>query len=117
MCDLSLSIYVHVVTLIIVKPTPPSPSPLPLPSLSLSLFLSGKELGETVLFFGCRHKNEDYIYKDELERYHSDSVLSHLHVAFSRDKEEKDYVQHHLQKNGNQIWNLLEKQGYFYICG
>ena len=50
---------------------------------------AGKELGETVLYFGCRHKNEDYIYQEELEEAEKTGVLSQLHVAFSRDQEQK----------------------------
>ena len=85
---------------------------------SLSLSLSpGNELGETVLFFGCRHRDQDYIYQDELELYHDDGVLSQLHVAFSRDQQEKVYVQHLLRRAGPEVWAILEKQGYFYICG
>ena len=90
-------------------------------SLSFLPFLPpsppGKELGDTVLFFGCRHKSQDYIYQDELEEFHSQGVLSQLHVAFSRDQEEKVYVQHLLKKAGELVWSLLEKQGYFYVCG
>lgn len=82
-----------------------------------SFHISGKELGETVLLFGCRHKNEDYIYEEELEGYRDDGVLSQLHVAFSRDQAHKVYVQHILKRIGADIWAMLEKQGYFYVCG
>ncbi|CAI7993043.1 NADPH--cytochrome P450 reductase [Geodia barretti] len=78
---------------------------------------SGKELGETVLFFGCRHRAEDYIYEEELEGYRDNGVLSGLQVAFSRDQADKVYVQHLLRESGAAVWELLEKQGYFYICG
>ena len=46
----------------------------------------GKQIGDTVLFFGCRKKSEDYIYEDELASYSNDGTLSKLHVAFSRDQ-------------------------------
>lgn len=49
----------------------------------------GKEVGETLMFFGCRHKNEDFIYQEELEEAEKKEVLSKLHVAFSRDQEQK----------------------------
>jgi NADPH-ferrihemoprotein reductase len=78
---------------------------------------AGKELGQTVLFFGCRHKSEDFIYEEELEGYRDDRVLSQLNVAFSRDQPEKVYVQHLLREKGAEVWSLLEKQGYFYVCG
>lgn len=53
------------------------------------LLLIGKEVGETVMYFGCRHKNEDYIYQEELEDAEKNEVLTHLNVAFSRDQEHK----------------------------
>lgn len=49
----------------------------------------GKEVGETVMFFGCRHKNEDYIYQEELEEAERNGVLTQIAVAFSRDQEQK----------------------------
>lgn len=41
------------------------------------------------MFFGCRHKEEDFIYQKELEEAEKGEVLSKLHVAFSRDQEQK----------------------------
>ena len=78
---------------------------------------TGKPLGNTVLFFGCRHEAEDYIYEEELKDYHQQGVLSELSVAFSRDQAQKVYVQNKLTELGKKIWELLESQGYFYVCG
>ena len=47
---------------------------------------AGKQLGSTILFFGCRHKAQDYLYEDELSQYLQDEVLTKLFVAFSRDQ-------------------------------
>lgn len=41
------------------------------------------------MFFGCRYKNEDFIYQEELEEAERNGVLSKLFVAFSRDQEQK----------------------------
>lgn len=54
---------------------------------------AGKEVGETVLYFGCRHKSEDYIYQEELEEAEKQQVLTQLNVAFSRDQEHKVRLQ------------------------
>jgi len=70
-----------------------------------------------VLFFGCRKQSEDYIYQEELEGYKKEGVLSGLHVAFSREQEHKVYVQHLLGEEGKTVFELLEKQGFFYVCG
>ncbi|XP_062887498.1 NADPH--cytochrome P450 reductase-like [Mobula hypostoma] len=78
----------------------------------------GKEVGETVLYYGCRHENEDYLYQKELEGFQKDGVLTQLHVAFSRDQAEKVYVQHLLKKNKENVWDLIHKEnGHIYICG
>ncbi|XP_029468564.1 NADPH--cytochrome P450 reductase isoform X2 [Rhinatrema bivittatum] len=78
----------------------------------------GKEVGETVLYYGCRHVNEDYLYKNELAQFHKDGVLTQLNVAFSRDQDYKIYVQHLLKKNKENIWKLIsEDNAHIYVCG
>lgn len=72
-----------------------------------------------VLYFGCKKEELDYIYRDELEGYHSEGVLRDLHLAFSRkDPKQKEYVQHLLRKNSASTYELLKEQGaYVYVCG
>ncbi|XP_054250421.1 NADPH--cytochrome P450 reductase isoform X3 [Indicator indicator] len=78
----------------------------------------GKEVGETVLYYGCRHERQDYLYRQELARFQQEGVLTQLHVAFSRDQAEKVYVQHLLKKNKENIWKLLnEGNAHIYVCG
>ncbi|KAF7237003.1 NADPH--cytochrome P450 reductase [Varanus komodoensis] len=78
----------------------------------------GKEVGDTVLYYGCRHKEEDYLYKDELAQFLRDGALSQLNVAFSRDQPQKIYVQHLLKQNKESVWKLIhEGNGHIYVCG
>ena len=55
--------------------------------------VAGQKLGPAILFFGCRHRLQDYIYKDELATFRESGALDTLFVAFSRDGAQKDYVQ------------------------
>ncbi|KAJ3031729.1 UNVERIFIED_CONTAM: hypothetical protein HDU68_000664 [Siphonaria sp. JEL0065] len=73
---------------------------------------------ETHLFFGCRNE-DDYIYRQDLEGYEKEGVLSKIHVAFSRSKiQRRKYVQHLLVDEGLLVWNLLnERGGRVYVCG
>ncbi|XP_038055432.1 NADPH--cytochrome P450 reductase-like isoform X2 [Patiria miniata] len=77
----------------------------------------GKVLGETVLFFGCRNRDHDYIYEDELKEYQENQTLSAVYVAFSREQAEKQYVQHIMMQKKEKIWELLEQGGHIYVCG
>lgn len=77
----------------------------------------GKEIGQTILYFGCRKRAEDYIYEEELEDYVKRGVIK-LRVAFSRDQDKKVYVTHLLQEDIDLLWNVIgENKGHFYICG
>jgi NADPH-ferrihemoprotein reductase len=77
----------------------------------------GKPVGETHLFFGCRNENIDYIYRDELEAFAEEGLLS-LHTAFSRDQAQKVYVTHRLRENAETVWRVIgENNGHFYVCG
>jgi cytochrome P450/NADPH-cytochrome P450 reductase len=79
---------------------------------------SGVELGECILYFGCRHSEQDFIYRDELEAYLESKVLTGLHVAFSREADRpKQYVQHKLSANGKDTCRLLDEGGVVYVCG
>ncbi len=54
-------------------------------------------VGKSVLYFGCRNSNEDFIYREELQGYQADGTLDVLYTAFSREQAEKVYVQHRLR--------------------
>ncbi|CAO3587995.1 unnamed protein product [Absidia cylindrospora] len=65
--------------------------------------------GNNVLFFGCRHKDKDYHYKTEWEKYCNDGKLQ-VFAAFSRDQESKVYVQDLILQQSALVWNMIEEQ-------
>lgn len=77
----------------------------------------GKEVGKTLLFFGCQKRAEHFMYEDELLEFEKNGTLDKLYVACSRDQKEKVYVQHLLQQNGAEVYKLLKGGGHFYVCG
>ncbi|MCM3707251.1 MULTISPECIES: assimilatory sulfite reductase (NADPH) flavoprotein subunit [Cytobacillus] len=77
---------------------------------------SGAE-GKSWLFFGDQHFVTDFLYQTEWQRWLKDGVLSKMDVAFSRDGDEKVYVQHRMQENSREVFEWLEQGAAVYICG
>ena len=75
-------------------------------------------LGPNVLYFGCKKASQDDLYEDEMAKLQSDGVLNKLYVAYSREQSEKVYVQHLIEKNASEVWDLVDGKGaYIYVCG
>ena len=76
----------------------------------------GMDVGPSLLFFGCRHEQQDFIYSDELKAFASTGVTE-LHLAFSRMQLEKVYVQDAVRKAKDRVWSLIENGAVIYVCG
>uniref|UniRef100_S4RH50 Methionine synthase reductase n=1 Tax=Petromyzon marinus TaxID=7757 RepID=S4RH50_PETMA len=87
-------------------------------------------LGESWLFFGCRHRDRDFLYREQLEGFVARGTLTHLRVAFSRDEPAGSevaspggvahprYVQHSLGQHRADVMRLLLQEGArLYVCG
>lgn len=102
-------------------------------------------MGETLLYYGCRRSDEDYLYREELAQFHQDGSLTQLNVAFSREQPHKVrpqgrgwepglaamgllltgslpppqvYVQHLLKRDKEHLWQLIHEAGaHIYVCG
>lgn len=73
--------------------------------------------GANWLIFGHRHLRSDFLYQIEWLRHHKEGNLARLDVAFSRDQDEKRYVQHLVAENAEEIGEQLKAGGHFYVCG
>lgn len=84
-------------------------------------FLEEREVqaspGDNWLIFGDRNSATDFIYQEEIEALQKRKVLTRLDLAFSRDQEEKVYVQDKMRENGEALFSWLERGGYFFVCG
>lgn len=73
--------------------------------------------GKNWLFFGDRSQKTDYLYGSEWESYLKDGLINELDLAWSRDQDEKVYVQHKMLEKGKVLWEWLEDGAIFYVCG
>jgi len=76
-------------------------------------------VGDSYLFFGCRHEARDFLCRKEVEAFVADGTLTHLKVAFSRDEgAEAKYVQDLMKPMGAELTELMVNGGAtMYICG
>jgi cytochrome P450/NADPH-cytochrome P450 reductase len=81
-----------------------------------ALKASGAKLGPAMLFFGCRHPDQDYLYADELKSFETGGIAE-LHTAFSRAEGPKTYVQNLVSAQKERVWSLIEQGAIIYVCG
>ena len=73
--------------------------------------------GKNWLFFGDRSQKTDYLYGNEWENYLKVGLLNDLDLAWSRDQDEKIYVQHKMIEKGAELWRWMNEGAVFYVCG
>jgi len=78
---------------------------------------ANNQKGKTWLFFGERRFHSDFLYQIEWQKLLKDGVLEKIDVAFSRDQEEKIYVQHRLLQKQIEIFAWLTQGASIYLCG
>lgn len=73
--------------------------------------------GRNWLFFGEQYFASDFLYQTEIQNWHETGVLTKVSLAFSRDQQEKIYVQHKMQHHAKELYEWLEGGASFFVCG
>ncbi|MDR1890681.1 MAG: hypothetical protein LBQ23_00645 [Puniceicoccales bacterium] len=77
----------------------------------------GGKVGKNWLFFGDRNYASDFLFREELLTFKSTGVLTNLDLAFSRDQENKIYIQDRIWERREELWSWISNGAYVYICG
>lgn len=84
-------------------------------------FLQHREVsgsrGRSWLFFGERNFRTDFLYQAEWQDWHRAGTLTRIELAFSRDRQEKVYVQQRLREQASELYRWLEDGAHLYVCG
>lgn len=72
--------------------------------------------GRHWLFFGERNRAHDFFYEDYWQTLVTQNSLR-MSTAFSRDQQEKYYVQHKMQEEASELFSWLENGAHLYLCG
>ncbi|MFC3102674.1 assimilatory sulfite reductase (NADPH) flavoprotein subunit [Salinisphaera aquimarina] len=73
--------------------------------------------GDNWLFFGAQHFLTDFYYQTDWLRWRKDGLLTRMDAAFSRDQEEKVYVQDRIRAAGKDVYDWIERGATIYVCG
>jgi sulfite reductase (NADPH) flavoprotein alpha-component len=73
--------------------------------------------GRNWLFFGHQRSAYDFFYEEELSGMKAARVLTRLTLAWSRDGEQKIYVQDRMREVGRDLWSWLAEGAHVYVCG
>lgn len=73
--------------------------------------------GDSWLFFGDRNSDSDFLYQLEWQRHLKRKHLTRMDVAFSRDGQEKIYVQHRIAEKSAELHRWIEDGAAIYVCG
>jgi sulfite reductase (NADPH) flavoprotein alpha-component len=79
--------------------------------------MAAKAPGPNWLFFGHQRRDYDFFYEDELAGMKAAGVLTRLSLAWSRDRDEKFYVQDRMRELGRDLWAWLADGAHVYVCG
>ncbi|MBX9844228.1 MAG: sulfite reductase subunit alpha [Xanthobacteraceae bacterium] len=79
--------------------------------------MATKAPGRNWLFFGHQKRDYDFFYEDEFSGMKAAGVLTRLSLAWSRDGEEKFYVQDRMLQSGRELWSWIADGAHVYVCG
>jgi len=79
--------------------------------------LATKAPGPNWLYFGHQRSDYDFFYEDELKAMRKNRHLTRLTLAWSRDGNEKIYVQHRMRDEGRDLWEWISRGAHIYVCG
>jgi sulfite reductase (NADPH) flavoprotein alpha-component len=79
--------------------------------------MATKAPGRNWLFYGHQKSDCDFFYEDELAGMKANGVLTRLSLAWSRDDNQKFYVQDRMREVGRELWAWLAEGAYVYVCG
>ena len=70
-----------------------------------------------MVVLGDQHRSSDFLYEEEIEEWLENGNLTRVDLAFSRDQEHKEYVQHRIMEESERFNEWIEQGAAIYICG
>jgi cytochrome P450/NADPH-cytochrome P450 reductase len=82
-----------------------------------SLRARGVPIATSLLFLGCRDREDDLLYADELEAYEADGVAKVITACSRVQGYPYRYVQHALEACADPVWEAMQHDAVVLVCG
>jgi cytochrome P450/NADPH-cytochrome P450 reductase len=77
----------------------------------------GRKVAPAIVFYGCRHPEHDWFYREEMQRWEAEGVAK-LYLAFSTVASHPyRFVQDALWAARKAVWDTLKGGATLYVCG
>ncbi len=76
-----------------------------------------QDYSENWLIFGERQRRCDFFYQTTIEAWQNMGMLKRLDLAFSRDQEQRVYVQDILRQQADELKAWIDRDAVIYVCG
>lgn len=73
--------------------------------------------GKNWLIFGNQRSTDDFLYQLEWQDVAKQGYLHKYNFAWSREQQQKVYVQHKILAEATALWQWLQQGAYIYVCG
>ena len=77
----------------------------------------GVPIATSLLFLGCRDREDDLLYAEELEGYEADGVATLITACSRVAGYPYRYVQHALEASADRVWEALQRDAVVLVCG
>src|SRR5271165_591722 len=78
---------------------------------------SGVPVAESLLFFGFRRPDQDYLYEKELRDFEATGVVRLIGAASRVPGQPKKYVQNYIREQRADVWRLIQAGAVIFVCG
>jgi sulfite reductase (NADPH) flavoprotein alpha-component len=69
------------------------------------------------LIFGERQRDHDFFYQETIEAWKNMGTLQRVDLAFSRDQQQRIYVQDVIRNNAEELLKWIQQGAVIYVCG
>lgn len=78
---------------------------------------AGQTVGQSLLFYGCRHPDHDWFYREEMQSWEAVGIVRVITAFSALAGHPHRFVQDAMAAQADAIWEALEDNAAIFVCG